>query len=154
MPERWNLYNDSANEGATVYSLLMDSLEQRIWGDELKKSQIGSMPEHSTLIQNLLRNINFACVDNVLTPQVETFDEQLSAAFLSIVPVLDELKKVGRLTWGKYKQTCVPHLMDIKQNMSSLSRLDLNVGGGDGIVNATKKSHGPSWKMIVSLTSC
>ena len=151
--ERWNLYNDSASEGATVYSLLMDRLEQRIWGDELKKSQIGSMPEHSTLIQNLLRNINFACVDNVLTPQVETFDEQLSAAFLSIVPVLDELKKVGRLTWGKYKQTCVPHLMDIKQNMSSLSRLDLNVGGGDGIVNATKKSHGPSWKMIVSLTS-
>ena len=57
------------------------------------------------------------------------------------------------MAWGAYKQTGIPHLIDQKQNMPALSRLNLNVGGGEGIVNATKQSHGPSWKMIVSMTS-
>jgi len=148
----WNKINDADSEGATVYVLLMDSLGQRIWGDELLKSVIGVMPEPNTTVQQLLKNKDFRCVDNILTPQVETFDEQLLSAFRSVIPVLKKAKKDGRLAWGRFKQTCIPHLIDIKQNMPALSRLDLNVGGGDGIVNATKKSHGPSWKMIVSLT--
>jgi penicillin amidase len=44
------------------------------------------------------------------------------------------------LAWGAYKQTGIPHLIDQKQNMPALSRLNLNVGGGEGIVNATKQS--------------
>jgi hypothetical protein len=49
--ENWNLFNDSNSEGATVYSLLMDSLNQNIWGDELRKSIIGSLPESNNLFR-------------------------------------------------------------------------------------------------------
>lgn len=151
--ENWNYMNDAQSEGATIYSLLMDSLESRIWGDELRKSIIGSLPEHNTIVQDLLKNKEFACVDNIFTPQVETFTQQLNAAFQSIISPLSDIKKSGKLAWGKYKGTCIPHIIDQKQNMAALSRFDLNVGGGEGIVNATKQSHGPSWKMIVSLTT-
>ena len=151
--ENWNLFNDSNSEGATVYSLLMDSLNQSIWGDELRKSIIGSLPESNTLVQNLLKNKDFVCVDNIDTPEKETFEQQLTKSFLSIIPELNKIKNSGKLAWGAYKQTGIPHLIDQKQNMPALSRLNLNVGGGEGIVNATKQSHGPSWKMIVSMTS-
>ncbi len=150
--KQWDKINDADSEGATIYSLLMDSLELNIWGDELDKSILGLMPEHNTIVQNLLKNSNFRCVDNILTPKRESFKDQLLLSIESISPVLTDLKKEKKLKWGSYKGTCIPHLIDVRQNMQSLSRFDLNVGGGEGIVNATKKSHGPSWKMIVSLT--
>lgn len=150
--KQWDKLNDAESEGATVYSMLMDSLEMNIWGDELNRSIIGVKPERNTIVQNLLRNKNFKCVDNIDTKKTETFKDQLLLSINSISPVLTDLKKEDKLKWGRYKGTCVPHLIDVRQNMESLSRFDLNVGGGEGIVNATKKSHGPSWKMIVSLT--
>ena len=150
--KNWDKLNDAESEGATIYQTLMDSLEYNIWGDELKKSVIGLMPEHNTIVQDLMKNKNFKCVDNIFTPQKETFADQLKTSFVSILPALNQMKKENKLKWGLHKGTCIPHLIDVKQNMTSLSRLELNVGGGEGIVNATKKSHGPSWKMIISLT--
>lgn len=37
--------------------------------------------------------------------------------------------------------------------MMPFARQGLNVGGGKRIINATTHSHGPSWRMIVSLTT-
>jgi len=36
--------------------------------------------------------------------------------------------------------------------LPALSRLHLIIGGGLHIINATKEDHGPSWRMVVSLT--
>jgi penicillin amidase len=52
------------------------------------------------------------------------------------------------LSWAKYKDTHVNHLTRLAQ----LSRLHLPIGGGTHIINATKSDHGPSWRMVVSLT--
>lgn len=40
------------------------------------------------------------------------------------------------------------HLLKIP----ALSRFHLPIGGGAHIINATKDTHGPSWRMIVHLT--
>ncbi|HQW55447.1 MAG TPA: penicillin acylase family protein [Saprospiraceae bacterium] len=149
---KWDLLNDANSEGALVFEMMLDTLEYLIWHDELKKSYLGLMPERNTLVQNLIKNINFKCVDNIYTPVKETFDYQLAECFRRISPAIASLKKDNITTWGIYKHTNIPHLLDIKQNMPSLSRLGLNVGGGEGIVNAIKRSHGPSWRMIISLT--
>ena len=37
--------------------------------------------------------------------------------------------------------------------MMPFARQGLNVGGGQNIINATKHAHGPSWRMIVSMTT-
>jgi penicillin amidase len=37
--------------------------------------------------------------------------------------------------------------------MMPFAREGLNVGGGEKIINATKHAHGPSWRMIVSMTT-
>ena len=150
--KKWDLHNDADSRGALVFNILTDTLEALIWGDELKKSGIGQMPELNTLIDDLSHNINFKCVDNIFTVNREKFKDILAICIPKINSKLKSLEKSNITTWGIYKNTCIPHLLDIRKNIPALSRLNLHVGGGAGIVNATKQAHGPSWRMIVSLT--
>jgi penicillin amidase len=53
-----------------------------------------------------------------------------------------------KLEWGKYKDTKVTHLA----KLVPFSRLHLPIGGGTHCINAATGDHGPSWRMIVSLT--
>ena len=48
----------------------------------------------------------------------------------------------------RYKDTHIDHLT----KLPAFSRLHLPIGGGEHIINATKAVHGPSWRMVVSLT--
>jgi penicillin amidase len=56
----------------------------------------------------------------------------------------------GDYNWNAYKSTYVGHLL---QALPAFSRFNLPIGGGGNIVNATKKNHGPSWRMIVEMSS-
>ena len=59
------------------------------------------------------------------------------------------MESKGKLAWAKFKDTRVQHLAQIPE----FSRLHLPIGGGEHVINATKEQHGPSWRMVVSLTS-
>ena len=60
----------------------------------------------------------------------------------------------GKLEWTKFKSPGVYHLLDpSKAALLPLDRTGLNVGGDDNIINAVTKSHGPSWRMIVQLST-
>jgi penicillin amidase len=52
------------------------------------------------------------------------------------------------VNWGEFKSTRLTHLLRIP----AFNLMNLNTGGGRRIINATKDSHGPSWRMIVHLT--
>ena len=49
--------------------------------------------------------------------------------------------------WGRYKGADIRHLLRIPE----FSRMNLFVGGGRDIVNATNRGHGPCWRMVVAL---
>ncbi len=49
---------------------------------------------------------------------------------------------------GKFKDGGVSHLLRI----TAFSKLHIDAGGGESIINAFKTDHGPSWRMIVELT--
>jgi penicillin G amidase len=51
------------------------------------------------------------------------------------------------LTWSHYKDTEVPHISSIP----GMGRYHLSNGGYGKALNAVKKDHGPSWRMIVEL---
>ena len=78
----------------------------------------------------------------------ETLPDIVTAALQSATKKLRDIEKEGRLDWGKYKLTSVNHLA----RLAPFSVDGLSVGGGVGCINATKETHGPSWRMIVSLT--
>ena len=58
------------------------------------------------------------------------------------------LKTVSYTHLDVYKRQGVYHLTKIP----SFSRLNLPIGGGKNIINAARDNHGPSWRMVVSLT--
>lgn len=149
--KNWDLRNDVNAKGATVFKCIWDSLEAAVWGDEIRESKLPlTKPDASTLLETLLRNdSSFRFMDDINTPgKTETFGDDLLTAIKKATPHLKELEAENKLEWAKMKDTKVHHLLKIP----GLSRLHLPIGGGEHIINATKETHGPSWRMIVHLT--
>ena len=63
---------------------------------------------------------------------------------------MSDLENDGDYKWLKYKATYAGHLL---QGLPAFSRFDIPIGGDRNIVNATSENHGPSWRMIVEMTS-
>lgn len=147
--ETWNFRNDPDVPAPTVFANWFDSLEVQIWGDEFAKiPKPWDWPDQYVLIEGLLRDSVFKFTDDISTPEVETLSQQITAAFKKAVPALAALEKEGKLGWSKYKDSGIQHLL----RQSALSRFHLTTGGGTHVINATKKFHGPSWRMIVHMT--
>ncbi len=146
--QSWNLRNDVGSKGATLFVLTWDTLENVVWKDEFSKVPDSMMPYESTLLNNILKDTSFSFLDNINTPQKETLKDDVTLAFKKAVAVAKKADAGGRLEWGKYKDTKVLHLA----RLDALSRLHLPIGGGTNTINAANEQHGPSWRMIVSLT--
>lgn len=146
----WNLRSDIHEKGTTVFKSIWDSLENEVWGDEISNSKLPlPKPDASTLLEGLLRDSSFMFEDNINTAdKKETIHDDVLAAFKKACTHLVTLEKEGRLEWAEFKGTKVNHLL----KLPALSRLQLPIGGGEHIINATKETHGPSWRMIVHLT--
>ena len=145
----WKYNNDNEEKGPTVFTTWVDQLEKAVWDDEL--IQVGGTferPEQFTLIYDLKNDSAFSFVDNISTPQKETSEDIITSSFQKTVEILVITAGDDRITWNKYKDAGIRHLL----RLEPLSRYHLNTGGGVNIVNATKQFHGPSWKMIVQLT--
>jgi len=148
--KNWNLRNDKDSKGATVYELLWNELFDLIYEDEYKNApEVILYPYASTLLEALLKDPDYKFVDIVGTTQKENISDILNIAFKNITPELKKLEKNDNLGWGEYKATKVSHLT----KLGPFSRNDIVSGGNANAVNATKKGHGPSWRMIVSLTA-
>ena len=106
------------------------------------------MPHESTLLENILKDSAFKFLDNINTPQMETLSDDITTAFKEAAKVAAEADADGNLSWAKYKDTKVLNLARIE----AFSRLHLPIGGGTNTINAANEQHGPSWRMVVSLT--
>lgn len=145
----WNKRNDTKEKGVAIFLTWFDKLETEVWSDELKDApQPIIYPDSYTLVESLLKGPAFAQADNIQTPDTETVSDVVTAAFKKAIPAIKDAAAQGKLEWGKYKDTRIRHLL----RQEPLSRLHLNIGGGQHVINATKESHGPSWRMIVQLS--
>ena len=145
----WKLRNDIDSKGATLFVLTWDSLENKVWNDEFLKTKLRlMMPHESTLLDNILKDSSFKFLDDINTPQIETLADDITAAFKQAVSIAKQADIAGNLEWGKYKDTKILNLARI----DAFSRLHLPIGGGTNCINAANQQHGPSWRMIVSLT--
>ena len=145
----WNKRNDPDEKGVTVFVAWFELLEQFIWNDELNKApQPIDRPDAYTLLEALKRDSVFSFIDNISTPEKENLKDEVTNAFRKMVPALAVAEKQGKLTWSKYKDTGIRHLL----RLEPLSRFHLKTGGGLNVINAIKQYQGPSWRMIVHLS--
>ena len=146
----WDLKNDENSKGITVFKLIWDSVESAVWSDELAGSKLPlTKPESFVLLEQICRDTNFTVADDIRTKdKVETLKDQVNVGIERATQQLLILEKENKLTWGSFKATRVVHLTKIP----ALSRLNLPIGGGVNIINATTENHGPSWRMVVHMT--
>ena len=147
--QSWDFDNAPASKAATIFNVLWNNFDTVVFNDEFKNAPLVMMhPYESNLLQGVMSDSAYQFLDNVETPQKETLMENVTAAFKRSIKELTNAEKNDTLEWAKYKGTHVNHLL----NLPALSRLHLPVGGGTHCINAAKPAHGPSWRMVVSLT--
>lgn len=146
----WNLRNDAGEKGATVFELWLDSLMNDIYGDEFAQSTLPlASPHISVMAEGISKDSMYSFADDITTTDKrESVKDMVTLAFKNIIPVLAKADADNRLEWGVYKDGRVTHLL----KLAPFSTLHINAGGGDGIINAFKVDHGPSWRMVVELT--
>jgi len=161
--KQWNGMADTGSVGTTIYQAWFDSLEVGVWKDEWLKSGLVAwsnaqnadsfllkFPDEQTLLEWINRDSAFRYIDNITTPQRETITEIVTAALKKATPGLKAEEEANRLTWAKHKNPIMYHLL---RDAALPFARKLNVGGWSNIINATTKSHGPSWRMIVQLSA-
>lgn len=152
MVKSWDLYAGPDSKAMTVFQNWLDSLKADIYDDELSriKPEPG-LPNDETMIESLLKDSALKFIDNINTTKVETLGDQATAALNQAAVNLHTAEASGKLEWSKYKNPTVYHLL--KESLLGFARPGLHVGGYGNIINAITHSHGPSWRMIVQLTT-
>ncbi len=145
--ERWNLRSDKDEEGPTVFAEWWLELGKMVWNDNILRpdSLPVPKPQSGTLLEAILKDTAFVFIDDLNTPQKETLDEMVTR---SLQKASDNIEK-GPLGWAGYKATGVRHLLS---SLAPFSRLNLPIGGGSNIINATTGNWGPSWRVVVHMT--
>ncbi len=146
----WDLNNEVSASGPTIFNLLWQNFDSTVFNDEYKNApSIIKRPFESSLLEGILKDSNYRFLDNMATAKKETLADDVTTAFKITVQKLKSIEQEGRLPWGKYKATQVSHLA----KLAPFGSANLPIGGGTHCINATKGNHGPSWRMIVSLTA-
>lgn len=149
--KQWDFKSDADEKAPTILENWWKSLSDTIYDDEIKgnKNINAFFPYTTTLIEALIKDSAYRFIDNINTPQKETLRQMVTAAWHKAAKDVGQIQRnKGTLAWGKIKDSEVDHLLRIP----AFSRLHLGVGGGTNIINAITKQHGPSWRMVVSLT--
>jgi penicillin amidase len=148
----WDLLATPDSKGQTVFQCWWDTLQREIWADEVNRVKPAApTPTEQTTLELLLKDSALVYADNVNTPRHETVFDAVTTAFKNACAELEQKEKEGNLTWAKFKDPTVYHLL--KDALPPFARRGLHVGGNGNIINAVKHSHGPSWRMIIQLTN-
>jgi penicillin G amidase len=145
----WNYLNDQNSLGASIWEDWWTNLYDLSW-DEFEQSQVAlHWPDSYQTVWLLKHHPEHEFFDRLDSAEKEDASAIVRLSFEQATKELDAHVKEGKsLEWASYKATYVGHLL---QALPAFSRFDLPVGGNGNIVNAMKKNHGPSWRMIVEL---
>ena len=90
-------------------------------------------------------------MDLINTQEKETSSNLFLLSFKEAAKTIKEWEaEHGDYAWSNYKGTYVGHLL---QALPAFSRFDIPIGGDRNTVNAAAQNHGPSWRMIVEMSS-
>jgi penicillin G amidase len=144
----WDYFNNIESEGASYYEAWLRSFIPMVW-DEIAASK-AELPRPSTYmtIKLMKEKPDLSFFDIVATTEKETVKEVIRKSFTEAVAAIEKWKdeKKKDPTWAAYKDGVVNHLL--RQEAFSYH---ISHGGNGSIVNAHSKTHGPSWRMVVSL---
>ena len=144
----WDYFNTIEAEGASYYEAWWDALMPMIW-DEMDSAHVATRyPTTFNTIYLIKNQPAFSFFDLVGTPEKETATEILRKSFSKGVSNIEAWKTKNKKDpqWAAFKDSFIGHLL----RLEPLSYHIIH-GGNHDIVNANSRTHGPSWRMVVSL---
>ncbi len=148
--EGWNQRNAATSTAATRFHLWWHFIETGIWDDDFPPP-LYPRPDAVRTALLIRQDTASRWYDDRSTPQRERLPQVLARA---LVQARDSLRRFSadssQWAWGRFKGSYIPHLTR-SASLRSFGRFDLNVGGGRDQINAMDVTHGPSWRMVVSL---
>ncbi|WP_458627254.1 penicillin acylase family protein [Winogradskyella sp. PC D3.3] len=147
----WRFNNDINEVGPSIFRQWFGKLYNMVWDEFDVEDTVLEQPFTYQTIYLLKNKGDDAFMDIIDTPKKETAKDLFLLAFKEAAARLLEIKaEKGDYTWVTYKATHASHLL---QGLPAFSVFDIPIGGDRSIVNATSEDHGPSWRMIVEMTS-
>jgi len=145
----WNFMNDVNAQGASYYEAWWNALMPMTWDEMSDDRVLLERPTTYQTIKLLKEQPDFKFFDVRETSETENARDVIRASFKYAVQKIEEWKKVhgDTVAWGVYKDGYIGHILP---PMKALS-VPVIAGGNKDIVNAHSRTHGPSWRMIVSL---
>jgi penicillin amidase len=149
--KKWDFNSEVDKLSPSIWDLWWKTLLPLTWDEYERKDMAFNYPFIYQTIYMLKNYPNDDFMDIVETPEKETSNDLFLISFKETAKKLIEWKaENGDYNWGTYKGTYVGHLL---QALPAFSRFDLPIGGDRNTVNAADKNHGPSWRMIVEMSS-
>ncbi len=147
----WRYNNDIAEVGPTIYTEWMRQYLNGVWQDDFPNTDSTTLryPSFDRTLELAEKDPAAQWFDNTNTPLRENLSDILTQTLQSTVDSLTRLHgPIGSAwQWGPHKATKIAHLA----RLDALSAMNVQIGGGNGVVNATTERTGPSWRMVVAL---
>ncbi|MFC3415234.1 penicillin acylase family protein [Algoriphagus hitonicola] len=145
----WDFYADPNQKAPSLFITWWNKTYVELWKNLSNSKSPIVLPNNYQTSKLILREPEFELFDHKETPQVESAADHVKKGFEEMVNQMRKWEsEEGDYSWANYKQTTINHLVP---QFESFSVKNIYTGGGRGIVNATSKGHGASWRMIVEL---
>lgn len=146
----WNYLNDRNLPAPTLFEEWWTTFHQRIWEDEVTiENTAVKFPKHEVTLSLMFEDTASVFFDDRRTEDKEKFIDMLSLSFAEASYQMTSKYGVYGDTWkwGQARSTSIPHMA----RLNGFGRYDLPTDGHGTTVNAIKKTHGPSWRMVVEM---
>lgn len=144
----WNYQQHRDSLPPVYYEMWLEAFEKLTF-DEL--DTLGVMyPEDWKFVELVKEGDQHHFFDIISTPQKkETLNDIACISFTTMVRNYNALEPARKKNWGAYKASEIPHLA----RFAPFGTGFISTSGGRHIINAMNKSHGPSWRMVVELST-
>jgi penicillin amidase len=146
--DKWDYYDNKDSKATVYYEEWNNELMDLLWDEMSDPSFPLKRPNPFRTAFFLKNDSTSAFYDNQQTGEKETREMIVLESFDKAMSKLKA--KYGSLAsikdWGTHKATMVHHMSPV---LDAFSRMNVYCGGQRGVINATSREHGPSWRMIV-----
>ncbi|MEL6255129.1 MAG: penicillin acylase family protein [Bacteroidota bacterium] len=151
----WDYRFDRDKNGPTVYTRWWREVFFGVWEDEFRQSDISLVWPSSTTTIRILRDSalysfyqndkDSTRADSVIPDRIYIINQAFHRALGELI---EDFPDIADWNWEKHSPTNINHL---SRSIAPFSRRNISTAGTGTALNAISGSHGPSWRMVVSL---
>lgn len=146
----WDYFNKAHLLAPSYFESWFDHLVAAIWDEFEAIPEPKYLPStyHSIYLMRNYPTLSF--YDRVKTPEIETLEQLILDSYQQSVAELQTWQDTHNKApqWSDLRNTALQHLLHIEP----FSIQNLQIGGNHNILNAVKEDHGPSLRLVVSLS--